>query len=217
MSLHYPISFLLKAILLIEAVVAVWEQQWHTAGITVGIILITLTPLLVGRRFRVSIPPEFELLAVAFIFASLFLGEVHSYYIRFWWWDILLHASSGLLMGVMGFLLVHVLNETEDINLHMTPGFVAFFAFIFAVGVGALWENYEFAMDSLFGTDMQKAMLDDPSGLTDTMWDMIVNTLGALIISVLGYGYLKTAGNESFLLRWINTFIQSNPHLFKRR
>ena len=211
---HRRLSIALEAILLIEAVVALWNQQWHTAGITTGIILITLTPLLMKRRLRVHIPAEFELIAIAFVFSSLFLGEVHGYYTRFWWWDIGLHTSSGLLMGIMGFLLVHVLNETEDINLHMTPGFVAFFAFLFAVGVGTLWEIFEFVMDTLFGADMQKAMLNDPSGLTDTMWDMIVNALGALIISVLGYGYVKAAGNKSFLERWINAFIIGNPRLF---
>lgn len=211
---HRRLSIALETILLIEAIVAIWNQQWHTAGITTGIILITLTPLLMKRRLRVHIPPEFELIAITFIFSSLFLGEVHGYYTRFWWWDIGLHTSSGLLMGIMGFLLVHVLNETEDINLHMTPGFVAFFAFLFAVGVGTLWEIFEFGMDTLFGADMQKAMLNDPSGLTDTMWDMIVNALGAAVISVLGYGYVKAAGNKSFLERWINAFIIGNPRLF---
>lgn len=213
-SFHRRLSIVFEMILLVEAAVALWNQQWQTASITIGITLVTLIPLLMRQRFRVHIPPEFELLAIAFVFASLFLGEVHGYYTRFWWWDIALHTSSGLLTGIMGFLLVHVLNETEDINLHLTPGFVAFFAFLFAVGVGTMWEIFEFGMDGLFGTRMQKPMLGDPSGLTDTMWDMIVNSLGALFISVLGYGYLKTAGNKSFLERWIRLFIVNNPRFF---
>lgn len=216
-SFHRRLSIAFKAILLIQAAVATWEQQWLTAGVTLGIILITLIPLLMEKRFHVHVPPEFELLAIAFIFASLFLGEVHGYYTRFWWWDIALHTSSGLLTGIMGFMLVHILNETRDINLHMTSGFVAFFAFLFAVGVGTLWEIYEFAMDSFFGSNMQKEMLGDSSGLTDTMWDMIVNASGALVISILGYSYLKTAGNESFLERWISSFIKNNPGLFDRQ
>lgn len=215
-SIHRGFSFTLKSILLIQVVAAIWNNQWITAAITTGILLITLLPMVMEKRFQVLIPPEFELLAIAFVFATFFLGEVHGYYTRFWWWDIALHTSSGLLMGIMGFLLVHVLNETEDINLHMTSGFVAFYAFLFSVGVGSLWEIFEFIMDSLFETDMQKTMLGDPSGLTDTMWDMIVNTFGALIISLLGYSYIKAAGNESFLERWIDKFIKSNPGLFGR-
>ena len=96
------------------------------------------------------------LLTIVFVFASLFLGEVREYYIRFWWWDLALHAGSGFLLGIIGFLLVYVLNETEEIGVHMKPGFVAFFAFLFAVGIGVLWEIFEFCMDIFFNMNMQK-------------------------------------------------------------
>jgi len=215
--IHRRLTFVLQGILVVGGVAAVWEQQWLAALITGGIIVITLVPFFLAKRFRVFIPPEFVLVAIAFVFASLFLGEVHGYYSRFWWWDIVLHTCSGFLLGTIGFLLVHVLNETEDIGVHMKPGFVAFFAFLFAVGMGAIWEIFEFGMDSFFDTNMQKKMLGDASGLTDTMWDLIVDTLGALVVSVLGYGYVKSAGNESFLERLIRSFIESNPRLFDRQ
>jgi uncharacterized membrane protein YjdF len=64
----------------------------------------------------------------------------------------------------------------------MNPGFVALFAFVFAIALGTLWEIFEFAMDQIFGLEMQKPMFGDPSGLTDTMWDMIVNAIGAGIV-----------------------------------
>ncbi|MCF8052993.1 MAG: hypothetical protein K9L59_17280 [Desulfobacterales bacterium] len=152
-TFHRRLSLALKGILLIEAAVAVWDQQWLTAGVTVEIIVITLIPQLMAKSLRVHTPPEFELLAIAFVFA---------------------------------------------------------------IGIGALWEIFEYGMDSFFGMNMQKEMRGDPSGLTDTMWDMIVNTVGALVIAVLGYGYLKTAGSQSFLERWIHAFIESNPRLFER-
>ncbi len=179
-------------------------------------MVLTLVPLIMARRFRVFIPAEFEVLAIAFVFAALFLGEVRGYYTRFWWWDIALHTFSGLLLGMIGFLLVHLLNETDDVDVHMKPGFVAFFAFLFAVGIGAVWEIFEYGMDTLFGLDMQKAMWGDPSGLTDTMWDLIVDVLGAAVISILGYGYLKSGMKESFLERWIRKFIDNNPRFFGR-
>jgi hypothetical protein len=140
----------------------------------------------------------------------LFLGEVRGYYARFWWWDVLLHIGAGFLLGILGFLLVHVLNEKEEIELHMKPGFVALFSFMFAMGLGAVWEIFEFAMDQGFGLNMQK------SGLVDTMWDLIVDGVGALIISVLGWNHLRQAGRNSFLERWIDRFIEANPQIFRR-
>lgn len=215
--IHRRLAYALQTILIIGLIAEVWSQQWFNAVITTAIILLTFSPVLLEKKFHVYIPPEFVLLSIAFVFASLFLGEVHGYYTRFWWWDIALHTGSGVLLGIVGFLLVHVLNEIEKIGVYMKPGFVAFFAFLFAIGMGALWEIFEFSMDSIFGMNMQKEMLGDPSGLTDTMWDLIVDTLGALVISVLGYGYLKTAKNESFLEQWITRFIRGNPRLFRRK
>jgi uncharacterized membrane protein YjdF len=215
-TLHQRLTTVLQIILLAGAVGAIWQQQWLNAVLITGIIIITLFPILLARKFQVFIPHEFKLLAITFIFASLFLGEVHGYYTRFWWWDMVLHTSSGFLLGIIGFLLVFVLNETEQIQLNMRPGFVAFFAFLFALGMGTVWEIFEFAMDTLLGMNMQKTMLGDPSGMTDTMLDLIVDAAGALVISILGYGYLKAMQEESFLERWIRKFIKSNPRLFKQ-
>ncbi|MFL1404427.1 hypothetical protein ACJO2E_03650 [Marinobacter sp. M1N3S26] len=213
---HQRITFVLQCVLFVEVLVALWAHRWSTGFFTSLIILVTFLPVLLERRFRIHIPPEMQLLAIAFVFASLFLGEVWDYYNRFWWWDIVLHTSSGFLLGILGFLLVHVLNEVERVQLHMKPGFVAFFAFLFALGVGALWEIFEFTMDQVLGTTMQKPMLGDPSGLTDTMWDLIVDALGALVISVLGWRYLKNPQKASFLERWIGEFVERNPRFFRK-
>ena len=205
----------LQLVMAVELVLLFQEKQWINAFLVIAIMAVTLSPALLGRRFGVHIPPEFQLLAVVFVFAALFLGEIRSYYVRVWWWDIALHTSSGLLMGILGFLLVYVLNENKRIDIHMRPRFVAVFAFLFAVTVGTLWEIFEFAMDQVIGTNMQKPMLGDPSGLTDTMWDMIVNTLGALAISALGWWYMER-NERSFIEVWIGRFIERNPRLFRR-
>lgn len=192
----------------------VYDAQWQTAFLITAIMAVILAPTVLGERLPVKIPSEFQLLALAFTFAALFLGEVRRYYERIWWWDMALHASSGLLLGVLGFLLVYVLNENRRIELHLRPHFVALFAFLFAVAVGTIWEMFEFAMDSLFGTNMQKPMLGDPSGLTDTMWDLFVDTLGALVISLFGWWYMRDPA-QSFIERWIEKFIARNPGLFR--
>jgi hypothetical protein len=211
--IHWIVVACLNLVMLVELGFLLAEGQWFTAFLVVAIILATASPMILGRRFRVNIPPEFQLMAVVFVFASLFLGEIREFYARIWWWDIALHASSGLLLGIVGFILVYALNENARIELSMRPRFVALFAFVFAVAGGALWEIFEFGMDQIFGTQMQKPMFDDPSGLTDTMWDLILDTLGAAVISVLGWFYMRT-GRSSFLESGIRRFIENNPRLF---
>lgn len=204
----------LETVMAVELVLLLAQGAWLSGVWLLAIMVVAGAPAALGDRLPVRIPADYELLAILFVFGSLFLGEFRSYYERFWWWDIALHATSGLLLGILGFLLVYVMNENKRIDLHMRPGFVAFFAFVFAVAIGAFWEIFEFAVDQLFGTTMQKPMLGDSSGLTDTMWDLIVDTLGALVICVFAWWHMKRE-RRSFVDLWIDKFIERNPRFFR--
>lgn len=201
-------------VMAVDLAFLVAAAQWLNAFLVLTIMGVILAPVILRDRLPVQIPTEMQLVALLFMFAALFLGEVRRLYERIWWWDIALHISSGLLLGILGFLLVYVLNESRNIELHLKPRFVALFAFLFAVAIGALWEIFEFAMDSTFGLSMQKPMFGDPSGLTDTMWDLIVDALAAALISGLGWWYMRQR-DESFIERWIRRFIVRNPRLFR--
>ncbi|MCA9146549.1 MAG: hypothetical protein KDB05_27405 [Planctomycetales bacterium] len=212
-TIHRCLVVFLRLAITLGILLELFEALWMNAVVATGILLLTFVPTHFANRIKVKIPPEFEVLTVAFIFASLFLGEIRDYYNKFWWWDIALHTTSGGLLGILGLLLVYVLNETPRVDLHMRPGFVAFFAFCFALSIGTVWEMFEFAMDQFFGMNMQKPMLGDPSGLTDTMIDLIVDAVGAIVVSVAGYLYMRH-GNDSIIDRGIQRFIERNPRLF---
>lgn len=208
---HLIILAVLQLIMTIQLILLLVRQDWPQAFFVLGIMALTLAPVLF--RMPVEIPSEIQIVAVLFVFATLFLGEVRDYYQRFWWWDALLHTTSGLLLGLLGFMFVYILNEDEHVDLHMRPSFLALFAFFFAVGLGGLWEIFEFAMDHFFGTNMQPATSGDPSGLTDTIYDLIVDTVGAAIVSIAGWRYLARV-RTSPIDNWARRFIQRNPQLF---
>lgn len=207
--LQLACSYLLQLVLVVFMIIFLVRASWLNAFLTTGILLLTLLPGLVRHNYKVFLPVEFDLLAILFIFATLFLGEVHGYYTLFWWWDVILHTSSGFLLGIAGFLLVYVLNEEKRIHLKMKPGFVALFAFVFAVAIGAVWEIVEFVIDSTTGLQMQRG------GLTDTMWDLVVDSLGAGFIAVIGYFYTRKG---QFLLfdRMVHRFVERNPQIFEK-
>jgi hypothetical protein len=211
--IHRWIVAVIVTIMLVDSIILLNTEQWLSGFLALTIAGVIVLAMILGGRLSVSIPSELQILALIFVFAALFLGEVRSFYERFWWWDIVLHTSSGLLLGIFGFLLVYVLNESERIDLAMRPRFVALFAFTFAFGVGSLWEVFEFAMDRTFGTTMQKPMFGDPSGLTDTMWDLIVDAAGAAASSAFGWAYMHRR-ERSFIDVWIRKFIDRNPRLF---
>lgn len=209
-KIQLVISYILQLILLGTIGYSLYNHQWLNTFAVLGILFLTFLPKMLRHNLRVYLPIEFDFLAIVFIFAAIFLGEIHSYYTKFWWWDIILHSSSGFLLGLAGFLAVYILNEEKRIHLQMKPAFVALFAFAFAVMLGAVWEIFEFSMDTIFGVHMQR------SGLIDTMGDLIVDTLGALVISILGYFYVRTDKSLIFN-RMVHRFVDKNPRLFRKQ
>lgn len=202
-------------ILTFEWAYLLYESQWLSLFLVSLIIVTLFAPSLFKNRMDLELPAEFHFMAVIFVFASLYLGEVQEFYQRIWWWDIALHTTAGLMTGIVGFLLVYILNESKKVELQMSAVFIALFAFLFAVSIGTIWEIFEFFMDRIFGLNMQKQMFNDPSGLTDTMWDMIVNAAGAFLISFTGWRYIKKH-RHFFIKSLIQKFIEKNPTWFRR-
>ena len=213
---YFVVAIILQLIMAAELVALLASGRWMHAFLVGAMLLALLVPIVIRRGGPAMVPAELQILVALFIFATLFLGEVRDYYERIWWWDLALHGSAGVLLGVLGLLVVYVLNEDEAVDVHMRPSFLAMFAFFFAVGVGGLWEIFEYAMDVSFGLNMQKPMLGDPSGLTDTMWDLILDTAGAGVVSVAGWFYLSRP-NRPHRNGPLRRFIDRNPQLFERR
>lgn len=203
-------TWLARLIWLSLFAVALWallEWQLELAFVALGTLAVSVVPVLAAKWADVQVPPSFIAAVVFFVAATLFLGEVFDFYERFWWWDIAMHASSAVGFGLVGFVLVFIMFQGD--RFAAPPIAMAFFAFCFAMTIGAVWEIFEFGMDQMFGMNMQK------TGLDDTMGDLIVNTLGAVIGAASGFAYLKGQARGG-VQQMIDEFVKRNPRLFKR-
>ncbi len=156
-----------------------------------GVVVLFL-PSMLSKRMKFEIPDAMYIVFIIFLYCAIYLGEVQSFYYLIPNWDTILHTFSGAMLGGLGFSIVNLLNNNENVSLNMSPFFVALFALSFAVFLGVLWEFYEFGADSL-GMNMQKTMLEDGTPLeghaavADTMGDLFVDFLGAFVIAIIGY------------------------------
>lgn len=162
----------------------------------VGMIVIFL-PAQAEQRFGIDVPDLMEMIYFIFLFCAIYLGEVQNFYYRVPFWDTILHGFSAVMLGALGFFLVDFMNRSRTLHLQLKPFFVSFFAFCFATTCGVVWEIYEYTADQLLGTNMQKFMTADGvvlsghAALGDTMKDIIVDMVCALIIVMVGYWNLK--------------------------
>ena len=200
------------------------DIQWEAVAICVITLFLFMLPVILSRRLKLHLPPFFQILMLLFIFASMYLGEIQGFFYKYDMWDIVLHFASSLILCYMGFVLILALNSDKKIHLKLDPFFIALFAFCFALTIGTIWEIFEFIIDELLGQNMQKARelfnpdgtFDSRLGLMDTMKDICVNAIGALIVSIIGYYYCrKKMIQESRFWRVIDEFIKDNPDFFK--
>ncbi len=210
-KIYIYFTWFFRFALVIALILEIYQQRWLLFFVTLLALFLTFFPVFFEKKYNIYIPPEFHLFITIFIYASIYLGEVHRFYDRYWWWDSLLHAGAGFALGIIGFAIMYVLFKSNKIKA--SASMIAFLAFCFAVAMGTLWEIFEFTMDTIFGLNMQKTHIG--TGVTDTMYDLIIDSLGALVASIAGYFYLKK-GDSRIYNKLVKHFEKKNPHLFKK-
>lgn len=207
------ITLIMQVWLVVGLVVFIIRGDWENVFLTLTVIALIVVPAFLMRQWRIHVPAEFQLIAVAFVFLSLFLGSARDFYYKYWWWDIVLHAGSGVLFGIVGWIVLFLLLQSNRLPKGVGPALVAVFAVTFAVTLGVVWEIFEFAVDSLWPA---VNMMSSETGVRDTMHDLIVDLIGAIIIGGLGWAHAKT-GRYSFVVDGVSEFVKRNPRLFKKK
>jgi len=185
-------SYLIQVLILLYIISSFVNKDylWGVWGIF-GFFL-TILPLILKKSYSISLPWELNFL----IFFPLLLhmgGTVREWYDLFYpFYDKFAHLISSMAVAVFGFISVIIIDHyVESIKIE-NKYFLAFFVVIFTVTMGVFWEIGEFLSDMFFMTNTQ------PS-LADTMWDLIVDLAGGVIIAVLGTYYSTNVSRERFL------------------
>ncbi len=111
-------------------------------------------------------------------------GYVLDLYARFWWFDRILHACT--IFAVTLWLGLFVCNRA----LRGGPGRDALIVLMIAsvgLAIGALWEVAEWGFDRIAPGDVIK-------GKYDTIIDIVMDTLGALLAGIAGLNFLRPEG-----------------------
>lgn len=222
------VYFVLRLVVVGMLILNVWEKDYESAFICGLALILFLVPALLERSLRIDIPSVMEIVILLFIFGAEILGELQNYYQQYPYWDTILHTTNGFLCAAFGFSLVDILTRNKQEKFRLSPVYVTLVAFCFSMTVGVLWEFFEYGMDVLFLTDMQKDTVIQQFatvtgadggvtlwqgitqvtvngrdlgvggyldiGLHDTMADLFVNFVGAVVFSLIGYGYLRRRG-----------------------
>ncbi|WP_054957885.1 hypothetical protein [Paenibacillus dakarensis] len=159
------------------------------AALIISVLLI-MRGLTKWTRTRLSSGLRFSILL--FITITMLLAKLFNMYSVIPHLDKIEHLLSGAILVYVG-LLIHdkTIQRHPERHLHQ-PGAI-WFALFFSVAMAGVWEIYEFTVDHLFG------LVSQNGSLTDTMWDIICGTAGAIIIVV--FLSFKVIKDPQYILR----------------
>jgi len=155
----FAVYVLLRVIVVAAMVISCIRGNYENLFYCGLALFLFVLPAAFEKNFGIDIPGALEVVVLLFIFASVVLGEMGSYYTKFPMWDTILHTMNGFLCAAVGFGLVEILNRTKKESFDLSPVFLALVAFCFSMTIGVLWEFFEFGMDVIGGKDMQKDMV----------------------------------------------------------
>ncbi len=144
--------FLLRAAVLCLLGWKLLRHEWGHAGLCALTMLLFEIPALSEAVLGLRFPPLLEVIVTLFAACANLCGEMLGFYLRFRWWDMGLHLIWGFLAGVAGAAFLRILQKQE-----LTPLAAALGAFGFAALTSVCWEFFEYFMDVVFQTDMQKS------------------------------------------------------------
>ena len=236
----FIVYVVLRVMIILMMILQFFNRNYENVFLCALSLFLLIMPSFIQVNFKIELPTTLEIIIMLFIFSAEILGEIHAYYIRYPFWDTMLHTMNGFLAAAIGFSLVDILDRHEKITFDKSPVYMALVAFCFSMTIGVLWEFFECFMDVFVGFDMQKdtvvnhitSVMLDPAGgnhpvtisgissvivngqalpikgyldigLLDTMKDMFVNFIGAVVFSIIGYFYVKNRGKGKFARRFI--------------
>jgi len=192
----------------------------HVFLCVVALLLLSIPPIM-HKKYNFRIPWFINITIAFMILAHFVLGEIHSFYDNLFLYDKFLHLTGGLVIAAGGFSIVYGFSRGDDDYMKLSPLFAGIFSFCFALALLVLWELFEYNVDTLGGYNMQRwrngvselevngvtyfvTNVKQGDGLVDTMNDLLIGTIGAALVSIIGGLWFKknpaSHGNAKFLI-----------------
>ncbi|MDY0276649.1 MAG: hypothetical protein RBQ97_01050 [Acholeplasma sp.] len=169
--------------------------EFHHVILNAGaLFVVTFLPSIL-ERFKYEISPKLYSMLILSLTTSMIGGVTFKLYKRIKLLDKIVHLFNGALIAVFAFRLITMLFP----NWNDKAVIVFISAAIISIAVGTVWEIYEFVVDMLLDNNMQRyqdVVTNEPfigqAALYDTMFDIIADSLGAVLTALaLNFSYRR--------------------------
>ncbi|MFC7680290.1 hypothetical protein ACFQV5_15390 [Paenibacillus sp. GCM10028914] len=180
--------YLICSIALVYFAIKGVYSKCFQAGLIIAVLLL-LRGLL--RWTKTTLSPSLHFSVLLFITITMLVANLFNMYGVIPILDKIEHLLSGVILVYVGLLVLHKIIQRQGIT-DLPPRISIWFSLFFSIAMAACWEIYEFTVDHLFG------LVSQNGSLTDTMWDIICGTIGAVCTVI--YLNIKAKKNPQSIL-----------------
>lgn len=180
------ILFILLNVLSIVLLFIFAFNQHHFNTLQSVFLLLSLNIQLLPKIiFKIKLSSIIYIVYDLFLIAHFIFGEILSFYVKYNYFDVLLHLLSATLMCLFGYGLINCKLSENCSKMKAT------FAFLFGITSEFVWEIIEYSIDEIFLTNMQRYITNSGEVLIghlaifDTIKDMSVALIGCVIFLCL--------------------------------
>ena len=223
------VYIVLRTLVIITMILQIVHKNWNDVFLCILTLFLLMIPSILDKKLNIKLPTVLETIILVFIFAAEILGEIQNFYGIFKHWDTMLHTINGkfsiklspVFVALVAFcfsMTVGVMWEFFEYGMDtFTKTDMQKDRIVSTVSSVSLNENKEnkpvvikHIKESTIKGEIngkkteiviQNGALD--IGLIDTMKDLIVNCIGAVVFSTLGYLYIKQRGDGKFIKQFI--------------
>lgn len=157
---------------------------------SIVIFLVTFLPSFLAKK-KILITNTLYLIILISTLLSMGGGYVLMFYVRLNYFDTFIHFMNGTIIVFGLFVVIHYF--VEDPDKHVLA--IILISVLASMSLGTLWEIFEFLADLIIpGSNMQRfenvrtgEAFSGQAALLDTMIDLIVDTLGAILGGTILY------------------------------
>lgn len=123
-KITFFVYFGLRLLVLGILILQIFYQNYENAFLCILTLILMIIPSVIQATLKVEFPSPLEIIVLIFIFSAKILGEIRSFYMRFLYWDTVLHTLNGFLCAAIGFSLVDIMNRQRKMKIarHFNSG-----------------------------------------------------------------------------------------------
>jgi hypothetical protein len=178
---------IMQLVLLAIVFIGIEESSLGIVANALGALGVTFIPAILerDRRFTLHVYLTLWITGAVLLHAAGTLGP----YIQYDWFDNVAHTTSATVVAAVGYSAARSLDSHIE-KLTLTPKFTFLYLLLFVMAAGVLWELLEYAVTLAADVVGIRTPLVQ-HGLTDTVYDLIFDLFGALVVAVFGTAYLS--------------------------